>query len=299
MPRSSSPSDYETAERDLFESIDAERRLGPPRLAIGEAIRRHLFLVAIPIVLCVAAAVAVGTSREPVYTAETRVGIARVDVNTPGALAGYAVAAKQLAEAYSRTIGASEILEQVSEKSGFTREAVRNRLNAVPIPDTPVLRVVARGPSARQALGLSNLGADELITYVGALNRSTPESSRIYARYKRVLRQLSAVTTRRDLAKRDYDESDTSRNLDRVTDARADLAAVQARADALLSAYQTSTLSIAATPLLQLLSPATEASSDRNSKLQLMIFFGFLAGLAAGVALAVARAARLSRRMPT
>jgi capsular polysaccharide biosynthesis protein len=267
-----------------------------PRLGILESVRRHLLLFLVPVIVCVGAAAVYGFSREPNYTAEARMGIAKVDVAAPGALAGFTTAAQSLAETYSRVIQAEPVVRDLARQLNSTPERIRARLSAVPVPDTPVFRVVATGPTEDAAVRLANAGTDSLQSYLRKLTADT-ESTRLLQQYKRAALAASEASAVRSEARAAYEQARTRRNRIALVQADADLAVARVRANSLQEAYalraQGGTTS-SANP--QVLARASSAGSDRRSKFQLLVALGLLAGVALGTGLALLRAHLLTRR---
>src|SRR4051794_30532691 len=79
-----------------------------PRVTITGAAMRHWPLVIIPMLLLMGVAAFIGLYRTPVYTATARMNVGRIDVNSPGALAGFSLATESLASSYSRAVHAEK-----------------------------------------------------------------------------------------------------------------------------------------------------------------------------------------------
>ena len=272
--------------------LEAPENGDRPVVRVGgfEAIRRHPFAFILPLAVFLAVALAYGLTRPAVYTSETRLGIAKVDANAPGALAGFAVASQSLAEAYSRIIDAEPVIEDTAKGVGLSDITVRERVRAVPVPDTPVFRVVAQGPSAEGSVALANATGASLERYIAELNRSAPESRSLLRRYDASVRRLERL---RDVLDR-VEGADAPR--ERLVDARARVETERLRADALRETYSLSAQSGGSSPVPQTLTQAVAATSDRMSRLQILLFIALVAGAAVGLALALFRANAEVRR---
>src|SRR2546423_13051920 len=99
-------------------------------LDVWQAIKRHKLLFALPMILLAAAGVAYAIHKKPSYTAQSRVGIVRVDVSAPGALAGFATAGEALAETFSRTIKSDGVVQPLAQQLHLPAQTIRDRLNA-------------------------------------------------------------------------------------------------------------------------------------------------------------------------
>jgi uncharacterized protein involved in exopolysaccharide biosynthesis len=267
-----------------------------PRLGILESVRRHLLLFLLPVILCVGVATVYGLRRSPTYTAEARMGIAKVDVSAPGALAGFTTAAQSLAETYSRVIAAEPVVRDLSRQFHAPPETIRARLSAVPVPDTPVFRVVATGPTEIAAVRLANAGTDSLESYLRKLTADT-EGDRLLGEYKKAALTASEASAARSEAHSAYRQARTRANRLAVVKADADYAVARVRADSLQQVYTLRSQGGSSSGSLpQVLARAATGQSDRKSKLELLVALGLLAGAALGTGLALLRAHMLARR---
>jgi uncharacterized protein involved in exopolysaccharide biosynthesis len=267
-----------------------------PRLGVVEAIRRNVLLFVVPLVVCFGAALSYAMSRPPTYTAEARMGIAKIDVTAPGALAGFALASQALAETYSRVIAAEPLVASLAKKFNVSPQTIRGRLTASPVPDTPVFRVIATGSNAGGAVLLANAATESLQDYLNGLN-SSADAHRALERYKRAALELSRASAARGRAKADYKRSGSERDQRALVRADADLRVAQTQAIALQQLYQSTQQALANSgSQAQVLAEATSAKSDRRSKIQLFGGLGLLAGIALGAGLAVLSAQLQLRR---
>jgi capsular polysaccharide biosynthesis protein len=261
-----------------------------PRLTLTEAIRRHWFVAALPVVVLVAAGIALGISRTPVYTAETRMQVGNLDLSQPGALGGFTTAGETLAESFSRAVDADAVVDPVSKQLDLPPDAVRSQVSATPVPQSPVFRVVGTAGSASAAVDLTNQAARYLRRYSASLYRPADRSARLYSAYKRAGLEYSKLL-------------DRQLNLDRREDsaafvsAEAAARAASARVAALRNSYlQSAAAKESAPATAHVLVKATGASSDRQQVLQIYIFIGLVAGVVGGAALANVVASRAVRR---
>lgn len=267
-----------------------------PRITPLTAARRHWFIVAFVTLLFTAAGVAAAWLRPPVYTAEARLVVGRIDVSAPGALGSFTAATQALASQYSRTIDAQGITRRVARRAGTTPHGVAARVSATPIPQSPVIKVFASGTTSAEAVRLANLSSDALVSYTTALNRSNPDSSRLLRRFAQASSRVVESQTRLRRQRRSYDNHPSRAKLARIRRTRVDLRVAELRSQTLRNAYSSSTESQAATALVQVLERAFLGTSDRMRYLQFLGFVGFVAGLAVGIALATLRANRRLRR---
>lgn len=267
----------------------------PPRVLMWDAVKRQILVVLIPTILLLGVGIFIGLHRAPQYTAEARLTVGRLDVD-PASLATFASATQSLASAYSRAVEAPAVLDPVARRTGLTPDQVRGGVSASPVPESPVIRVQATRDSEDSAVAVANATSDALVRYTTTLNRTDGDSRRLLAQYRAAALERSTLERRRDrLVRRDgVGRNSVSRSA--LNRADADLETAKLRAGSLAAAFQASEQGLGSSKLVDVLTSATGASSDRSSKLQLLALAGGLAGLLVGLALAILRANRLARR---
>lgn len=264
-----------------------------PRASTLGAIRQHPILAVFPVLVLVMVALALGLTRPPKYTAESKLAIGRIDVSAPGALAGFSQATEALASTYSRAIDATAVLTPVAQRLMTTPGALRTQLSATPVPESPVFVIRAVSESDDAAVSLANAAADSLIQYVRDLNRSNPDSDRLYRNFRDVSLRVSSLKGR---VKKLAAEAATDKDREELEELKAVVQADSLRLDAIKSNYIASLEGQGNTVLVQVLTGATFASDDQLSRLQIYVFLGLVAGVLTGAALATLRANRLIRR---
>jgi uncharacterized protein involved in exopolysaccharide biosynthesis len=265
-------------------------------VSLSEAVRRYWPIVLLPVVLLVGIAFAIGLVRDPVYTAEARLAVGRIDVSEPGALSGFAEATESLASAYSRAIRAEQVVDKVARDSRETPDYVRDHVDASPVPESPVITIEADSESEARAVRLANTTSTELINYVERLNRSNPDSPRILAELRRAIQRRNTLESQADEAGDAFEESASAADRAAYDQLRGRVELADVRVDALRDAYSDSQQGQGTTSLLQVQTRAIDASDDRMSVLQLLVGIGLLGGLAIGLGLAVMRAQGAIRR---
>ena len=141
---------------------------------------------------------------------------------------------------------------------------------------------LAAQDDGRQALLnlLANAAQRVLVAYVKHLNRVNPDSARLLAQYQRASLERLRIAAALARAK----VAPPPGGLD---DLNGRYAAANLQVRTLSGLYRDSQQGQAATDVLQVISPATSASSDAGALRQRLLFVGLLAGLAAGLALAL------------
>jgi hypothetical protein len=259
------------------------------------AIARHPFLFLFVVLLCTAGGVYVGVKREPIYTAEARLNVGNVDVNSE-ALPGYVVATQSLAASYSRGIDSQEVVGPVAAALHRSQVDVANHIEASPIPESSVIRVEATGLDRDGAVRLVNAASQSLARYVRGLNPAGQTTDRLLAQYREAEIALArADETRRTIARR-YAAKPTPDRRVALREATATLNTVKLRVQALAARYQSVQQDQPVNDFVQRLTTATTAASDRNSALAIRAFTGAVVGILLGAALVTALSNRRRRR---
>jgi hypothetical protein len=267
-----------------------------PRIGLWEALRRKWPIVAVTTLAFVAAGLALGLSRAPTYKAQSRLAVGRIDISAAGAISNFAVATESLASQYSRMAGASQIVNRVAREVKMPRAQVANSIAASPIPQSPVFMVEAKSSRAPQAVALAIAASQALVDYTTKLNRSNPDSPRLFKRFQRASLKLNRLREREGRLKGVVGGSPTAANREALAKAQTRSEAASLEAVTERTAYSFSRQSQSATSLVQVLTKPAKASSDRATVLQLYLFIGLAAGVCLGLALALALAQREARR---
>lgn len=270
------------------------RRL--PRLSPAEAVRRHPVLFVAPIALLLALAAALGLVRDPVYTANSRLGIVRVDATAPGALAGFALAGEALAVTYSQAIKAQQVTQDTAQATKRSRDYVTTHVSSAPVPKTPVFRVTARANGEASARRLANAASIALVGYIQDLSSGGPQSRRLFDRYQVAAREEADARLVRDDRERRYEEDASDARAESLAAASAAYDSAQLQTEALREAYAVSQRGQGSTSLVDVLSTADIATSDRRTRLITNLIIALIAGIGAGLSLAVLRTNREMRR---
>jgi capsular polysaccharide biosynthesis protein len=260
----------------------------PPAVSVVRAMLWNWWIVGLSVVTFVAIGAGAALLRTPEYTATSRLAVGRIDITSPGALSGFALATQALATGYSRTVTALAVAKPVSAKTGISVKDVQSHVTATPIPESPVFRIEATAPNSEQAIALANLSGGALIRYAAKLNQSNPDSRRLYSEYREAIVQSETATRELNAA-----EAHSATSAEEVESAHSEAKAASLRVSAIGEAYTASVQSQTATQLIQVISPATEATSDRRSTLLIFTFIGLVAGLLVGGAGAYIRESKL------
>jgi Capsular polysaccharide biosynthesis protein len=256
---------------------DSERRASHESL--GPAMRRHPFFVLAPVFGLLILALVTALVRTPTYTASTRLAVGGLNATNPASLTGFADAAQQLAQTYSRSVQGDGVVGDVAQKTDTSPRQVRSHLSAAPIPETPVFALNATSDSSDGAIRLSALASQALVSEVDRASQADP--TRLLEEYRTAELERQQVSNQVNaLALSGGSGLATARS-------QSQLLAAEARATSLRNAYEASETS--GTVPLEIIEKADRASSDRSSVLQLRAFIAIVVGLVLGMALALFR----------
>lgn len=250
-----------------------------------EAVLRHRWLVIVPTIALALVGLAIGLLRDPVYTAESRINVGRVDVPAY-TLQGVTIGNATLASSYARTIQAPAVIDAGARAAGISLEDARGKLSGSQIPRSTLIQIEAEGDSEEEAQELANGAAQGLIKYVTALNVRQQDAA-TERRFRRAQARTERARTQFTRALRN--NRPDSRAVER---ARLRFRTAEVRSRAAASRLIGATIAPDASNLLQLIVPADNAESDESSVLQKTVIIGLVAGLVLGVALALLRANR-------
>ncbi len=250
---------------------------------VWQAVKRRPFLALLPVAVFIAAGVVFGIARHPVYTATTRMYV-QVPASDPAALFSLTDAASGLASAYSRAVDATSVVNAVARDLSADPAAVAGTTSATPVPNSPVVKVIAQASTGAAAVKLANATATELQRYISGLNQSSAAAKLALAAFSAATRRVTRVQSRVNDLKNAFAISPTSTTRAELDNARADLEVAMLRRDAARDRF--SSLQTGQQPSLAPLRRAEGAVSDHRSKLELFVFIALLAGGVAGGALA-------------
>jgi capsular polysaccharide biosynthesis protein len=274
--------------------VEAPAAPPPPRsVSLGTALRRYPVLALLPVVILAAAGITLGLRRHPTYTASTVINVGAPDINSQ-ATPGYVQAEQALASAYSREVTSQFVYTPVADKLNISQAEVASRLSSSAVPDSPTFTINATGTSAQSAITLAATATRELRHYINVVNQGEQSSTQLLKRYRDAEREadrLSAISGRLDGQNRVLPGSVSSARRQEAKLA-AQVAQLQANA---LSAQYTNGSTMSRGAIIQVLQPATSASSDRRSITERYGIIGAAAGLVLGAALALL-VANLRRR---
>ncbi len=247
--------------------------------------RHHWILGVVAALLGAALGVGAAFVIPVTYTAEARVAVGAGDL-TSGAIAGFPVAASQLASNYARYVNdrgvaATDLPENVT-------------LSASQIPESNVIRIEVESADADAARSAANEAAQLLVDAVNGSGKTS--ATDVAADFEKAAKDDAAAQT--DLAAAQHDlEAELAKDKPSksrvkslrsdVTDATAKAANTALTANALRQRYTNLVASGSTAANLQLIRTAEGLESNRTSLLARLGLAGLVAGAAVGLIIAV------------
>jgi capsular polysaccharide biosynthesis protein len=248
----------------------------------------------LPVVLFAAAGAGLGLRRAPIYTASAEINVGVPDVNSQ-ATPGYTLAAQVLASSYSREVMSQHVSLPTAAKLGLTPGLVASRLSSSAVPNSPTFTINATGPNQGSAVTLANAATGALEQVINTLDQNesaTPQLLREYRHAQGRADQLASVGGTLRAAHARHPGAVSYQQVEHAA-VNAQVAALQAQA---LAGQYTSAATSSRGAIIDVLNPATTATSDRRKITERYVLIGLAAGVVAGVALA-ALAAEIRRRI--
>ncbi len=256
--------------------------------------RRHWVLGLFAALLGAALGVGAAFVMPVTYTAESRVAVGSGDLSS-GAIAGFPVAAAQLASNYARYVNDRGIAG-TDVPEGVT-------LSASQIPESNVIRIEAESADPNAARDAANRTAQTLIDTVNDTGKTSADD--VYAEFGKAANADAAAQTDLRAAQATLDKllgEDNPSNA-KLKAARADLTDAAAKAantsltaNALRQKYTNLTTGSSTAANLLLVRSSDAITSNRTSLLARLGLAGLAAGAAVGLLLAIAIERRRSRR---
>jgi hypothetical protein len=278
------------------------RRSPRDRIPPSTAVVARPMLVLLPVATFLLPALLLAMLRTPTYKAEARLIVGGFDVQAQ-AVPGFVEAARTLAETYSRLVSTPAIEGPAAEASGLDADLVAGGIHATAVPESSIIRVIGEADNKRDAIRLADAAAEALVAYANG-DGSNASSTETLKEYQDASRELAAAQEAADTAQGNLDVveaggsvADIQAARDTLATARAAVAAAELRQSAIGDRYSESESGSGST--VAVVSPATDAGSDRRSTVQLAIAAPVLLGLVVGTALATVVVNRpVARREP-
>ncbi len=264
----------------------ADREYGQrPSTGLGAALRRYPLVALLPVVVLVAAGITLGLRKPPTYTATTQLNVGTADINSQ-ATPGYVQAEQTLAQAYSRLVTSQYVYNPAAQAMGASPSAVAGRLSSSAVPNSPTFTINATGPSQRAAVQLAAAATTALQHKINQLDQGENASTNLLTQFRQAQGQADRLQARSGSLQARHASGTGGVSLARVQGAKLDAQVAQLQAQALGTQYtNASTMSHGA--IIDVLNPATSATSNRQSITERYALVGLAAGLVMGAALAL------------
>jgi capsular polysaccharide biosynthesis protein len=280
-------------------AVDGTARVGDvPGGDVLASIGRHILLVILPIFILGFLGLVYGALRDPEYTAQTRISIGQLNLTSQG-VPGYASAGASLAAAYARTVDAPYVVRQTAKATTVSIAEARDALTASSIPDSPLFLVEATTTDDDRSVKMVNVASQALIEQVVQINARTDLRQQLYDKFTGAAAKTARLRIEQNEAQKRYDQDPSEKNRLALVKANAQRLSSGLRRDKLRGLYSSAAGGELADNLLQIVSPADHATSDRSSEIKTWAITGVLAGLVIGLILASVAESRLRRRETT
>lgn len=263
-------------------------------VGLGTALRRYPVLALLPVVIFAAAGITLGLRRAPMYTASTTINVGSPDISSQ-ATPGYVQAEQTLASAYSREVTSQFVYGPVAKQLHTTQGEVASHLSSTAVPSSPTFTINATGHDQQSAILLAGAATKALEQYINVVNQGETQSTQLLSRFRAATREadrLSAYSGKLDGQNR---VSPGSVSAKRLQEAHVAAQVAQLQANALGTQFTNGSTTTRTGASIQVLNPASSATSDRRSIAERYGVIGAAAGIVLGAALAL-MVANLRRR---
>lgn len=276
--------------------VDGSARVGDvPGGDVLASIGRHILLVILPIFVLGFLGLAYGAVRDPEFTAQTRISIGQLNLTSQG-VPGYASAGASLAAAYARTVDAPSVVRKTARAATVSVDEARSALSASSIPDSPLFLVEAVTEDEARSVKMVNVASQALIEHVIEINARTNLRQTLYDKFTGAAAKTARLRVEQFEAEQRYDDDPSEANRLDIVKASAQRQTAALRRDTLSGLYSSAAGGELADNLLQIVSPADHATSDRANVLKTWAVTGMLAGLLLGLIFASVAESRQRRR---
>jgi hypothetical protein len=259
------------------------------------AVRRHALVFIVPVVVGVVLLGAYGLARDAQHTAEARLSVGRLDVQTQG-LPGFTQAGVLLGAAFARAIDAPAITKPAARAADVSQGEAADALSASQIPSSPLIRVEAETTDKAKSIKLANAAASAMVAYSRRLGTRGGDADQLLARYTALSRQEARLALKRGRLAAAYRRRPTDARRMALQAATGKLQAIRLERNAVGSVYGAQQATGSTASLLGVVVPATSTTSDRGDEFWKYVVTGGIAGVVVGLALAAWREADFRRR---
>lgn len=258
----------------------------PRGVPVGEAVSRNWRLVIAPILILTILALALAWARGATFSSE-----ARLNVGGPTAVDSVEQQVRgntAFAEILSRQIDTPDVFNAIADKVG-EGGTFEGDVTATPIPASPIIRVIAETGDSESAIALANAASDSLVEAFQNDSSRERQSAELLEAATTAEQQRRDAELALDRARDRLAENPTEENEAALAEAETEFTRASLRQANAERQYTANAEALAVQLEVDVLSPAVEASSDRLSTLQALLFLAIVGGGAIGIALAMLR----------
>ena len=252
---------------------------------LGAALKKYPLIALLPVVVLVAAGVTLGMRKPPTYTATTQLNVGASDINSQ-ATPGYVQAEQTLAQAYSREVTSQYVYNPAAQSLGISPAAVAGRLSSSAVPNSPTFTINATGPSQSSAVHLAAVATQALQHKINQVDQGESGSKYLLNEFRTAQAQADTLANHSGSLQARNSSGNGNINQRRLVNAKVAAQVAQVQAQALATQY-TSSNTLSKGAIIDVLNPATSASSNRSSITERYALVGLAAGLVMGCALAL------------
>lgn len=269
---------------------------GPPSALT--AIRRHVLLTLVIMVLCVGAAIGLAAVQQTSYTAEARLAVGDSSLSAQS-VPGFALASQELAANYARYVNTATEQPGLDSDLGLAAGSVQ-KVSASPIPTSNVVRIEVTADSPKAAVAAASRVSDQLVQQVNDASDQDEATTQALSAYSDISNQVAAASQAADAAQTAVARvvageatGDLAALRQTAAQAAAQLSILQVQQEALGERYRNLVSgSDQAGGQLSVIQPAELVADDNGTRLQQ---YG-LAGFGGGLVIAFALTSALERR---
>lgn len=278
----------------------------PNYVSPGRSAMHHLRMVSVITLVCAMLGIGYGLVRPPVYSAEARLYVGKtLSLTNTAAIAGLATASYNIASDYARLVSTSSVIGGAEKRLGHPGR-LGGTLTASPVPDSPILRVDATGPSAASAVDLANAGAGALVATVDKINQlARTQVNQLQLSYANDENTVVSLTSARSkllseigaLSGHGGNQAKINALQAQVNKDSTAIQVAQLKAQADSAQYQSQVSSLTSEEkVISQVGRATVTASNRTKNLEIGLIAGLVGGLILAVAVASYRDIRADRR---
>jgi capsular polysaccharide biosynthesis protein len=189
------------------------------------------------------------------------------------------------------------VVVPAAKKLGYSPNSVAGAVIATPVPQSPLIEVIAATHDPKVSVAVANGIAKQSVKYFGETNSTTNSTaSHYYDLFKATQKKLQAAQVRAQADQKAFFANTNSSTKAALAKDRAEAQSLLVQTEGYRQNYINAVRGEVNVATVTLLSTATEATSNAKKRLELNLFIALVAGLFVGAALATYRANAVLRR---